>query len=154
MTACADDTLVRKGRDEVFHLGSGAAGGWRRQIDGDDVEADRDLRSHVLGKTFAEDAGKRAQNALLVLVDGELGGDDVAAGAGLDLDEAEAGAVPGDEVDIARKARCLPAAGDYRESSLAQVEESFLFALEASEEMGRGLAVASELRGEGVDAVE
>jgi alpha-D-ribose 1-methylphosphonate 5-triphosphate synthase subunit PhnI len=108
----------------------------------------------VLGKTFAEDAGKRAQNALLVLVDGELGGDDVAAGAGLDLDEAEAGAVPGDEVDIARKARCLPAAGDYRESSLAQVEESFLFALEASEEMGRGLAVASELRGEGVDAVE
>jgi hypothetical protein len=127
----------------VFDLGCGAAGGCRGQIDGDDVEADGDLRSHVLGKTLAEDAGEGAQDALLVLVDGELGGNDVAAGAGLDFDEAEAGAVPGYEVDIPGEARCLPAAGDDGVASLAQVKESFLFAVEAGEEVCRGLAGAA-----------
>lgn len=46
------------------------------------------------------DASQPPENFLLVVIDGELGGKGVAVAAGLYLDEAESGAVPGNEIEI------------------------------------------------------
>lgn len=138
---------IREGRGEVLNFGCDATGGCRGQVDSNDVEANGDLGSCVLGETLAEDASEGAQDPLLVLVHGELGGNDVAAGAGFDFDETEAGTVPGNEVDIARETRCLPAAGNDGVVTISQVEESFLFTVETGEQVCRGLAGAAEFCG-------
>jgi hypothetical protein len=63
-----------------------------------------------------------------VRVDGELRGYDVATGAGLDLDETEGIALPGDEIHVARQARGLPAPGDDCVTPSAEMEERLLLA--------------------------
>jgi hypothetical protein len=125
-----------------------------RQIDGDDIKADGNLLASLLREALAKDAGERSEHTLLMLVDGELGGNDVAAGACLHLDEAEGRAIPGYEVDIAGEAGRLPTAGDDNEASLTKVKESFFFAANAGKKMRRTLADAAKLCGESIDTVE
>jgi hypothetical protein len=72
----------------------------RRKIDRDDIEAAAYLPPGGLRKPLAEDAGQTAEHLPLVFVDGELGGNDVAASAGLHFDETERVAVPADQVDV------------------------------------------------------
>lgn len=76
-------------------------------------------------------------------VDGEVGGDDAACGAGLDLEDDQGRAVPGDEVDVSGEPLGAPAAGDDRVAEAAEVEESSVFAALAGEQMRgqRGPAV-------------
>jgi hypothetical protein len=73
-------------------------------------------------------ARKAAKEALFFVVYGELGGEGVTTCAGFDLDEAERGAMPGDEVEIATEFCALPSPGDNDISKTAEMEESLAFA--------------------------
>lgn len=73
-------------------------------------------------------ASETAQSALLVIVDGELGSVGVAAATGFDLDEAEGGTMPGDEVEVPAELCGSPAAGDDDVAGAAEIEESLALA--------------------------
>ena len=74
-------------------------------------------------------------------------------GAGLDFEDDEGGAVPGDEVEVAGEALGAPAAGDDGVAEAAEVEEGGVFAALAGEEVGGLGAVAVGAGAEGsVDA--
>lgn len=123
-------------------------GGWAIKVKGEDVEA-RSCGAHGGGDAVEVGAGEAAQGTLLVMIDGVLGGEGVAAAAGLDLDEAEGGAVPGDEVDIAAQAGDLPSASDNDVSGAAEMKEGFALAEQA------GLKMSGRVRAmESVEAAE
>src|ERR1700722_15682594 len=88
----------------------------------------------------AAEVGARhaAEHALLLVIDGGFGGLPVAAGAGLDLDEAGRGAFPADEVDVAAQLCATPLAGDDGVAVAAEMEERGLFTAGAGGEMRRG----------------
>jgi len=115
------------------------------QIDGDDVEANGCLACGG-GQTAEIGAGELAERVLLVGVDGHLGGNEVAAGAGFDFDDAESGAVPGDEVDVATKFWIAPAAGDDDVAVAAKMEESFALAVGTGFEVRGGAGCSREGR--------
>jgi hypothetical protein len=73
-------------------------------------------------------ASKPLKRSLLILIDGELGRESVALAAGLDLDEAKRGTIPGDEVDVATKFRSLPTASDDGVSRASEKKECLAFA--------------------------
>ena len=127
-----------------FEVGTGALRRWF-EIDGDYVEAHVGF-SRGGRKATKIGAGQEAQCALLVGVDGHLGGEGVAVGAGFDFDDAESAAVPGDEVDVASEPGGAPAAGDDDVSVATEMEEGFALAGRASFEMG-GVAGCSRERG-------
>lgn len=111
------------------------------EVERDDVEACG--RGAACGRD-ALDVGSRetTEDALLFVVDGELGGEGVAVRAGLYFDEAEGGAVPRDEVEVAAKLCGLPAAGDDDVSVAAEMEECLAFAERAGLQV-RGRAGAA-----------
>jgi hypothetical protein len=116
----------------VLELGSGG-----EEIDGEDVETKRDTGAPGIGDLVEVRTGHLAEHDLLVVVDLNLGGDKVAYGSGFDLEEDEGVAVPGDEVEVSRKPRRAPAAGDDRVTKAAEVEIGGVFATLAGDEVRR-----------------
>ena len=88
--------------------------------------------------------GQAAEHVALVAIYGGLGGREVAGSAGLHLNEAEAGTVPGDEIEIALHIAGRPAARNHGIAFSAQVEVGGILAGAAGYEMGgQGGAVAT-----------
>ncbi|HTF66255.1 MAG TPA: hypothetical protein VK638_26575, partial [Edaphobacter sp.] len=81
-------------------------------------------------------AGKATEDALLIVVDSELGSEGISVTAGFDLDETEGVIVPGDEVDVATKFRRLPSSGDDGIAATAQIKERFALTKGAGLKMG------------------
>jgi hypothetical protein len=116
------------------------------EIDGDYVEA-QFCFSRVGWEAAEIGAGEGAKSALLVGVDCHLGWAGIAACAGFDFYDAERGAVPADEVDVAAEPGGTPAASDDCVSVAAEMEEGFALAGGAGFEVG-GVAGCSRERGE------
>jgi len=143
----------REGGANVLELDAGG-----KLIDGENVEADGDVVADGAGKLAEIGRGHLAQDLLLVRVDGGLGWRkglfSGGRGAGLDLEDHQGGAVPGDEVEVAGEALGAPASGDYRVAEGAKVEVGGVFSAFAGEQVGRfeALAVGKGAEG-GVSAV-
>ena len=101
--------------------------------------------------------GHAAEHPLLGGVDGGFCGEEYlrrgGGGAGLDLEDDECGAVPGEKVEVAVEAWATPASADDGVAELAKVEEGGIFAALAGEEMRRERRVAVDAGAqEGVNA--
>jgi hypothetical protein len=107
----------------------------RGEVEGEHVEA-RSRRTDGLWDAVDISAGKATEDALLIVVDGELGSEGISVTAGFDLDETEGVTVPGDEVDIAAKFRGLPSPGNDGIAAMAQIKECFALTESASLKMG------------------
>jgi len=106
------------------------------QVDGEDVETGPDVAGGKLAQVVA---GEAAEDAALAGVDGDVGGGDVAGSAGFDLDEAEGVPLrlrrPGDQVEVAGRARGVPGAGDDDVATTEEPEEGGALAVEAGFEV-------------------
>jgi hypothetical protein len=127
----------------VFELGMFA-----EEVDGEDVETHGHAGAMAGGELREEGGGHAAELALLGGVDLDFGGEEVAGGAGFDLEDDEGVTVPGDEVEVAAEAGGHPAARDDGIAERAEMEEGIVFAELAGEEVRRGGAlVAAESAG-------
>jgi hypothetical protein len=106
------------------------------EVDGEDIEAERDRDADGLGELAEVGGGHFAKHLLLVGVDGGVGGGEIARGARLDFEDDEGWAVPGDEVEVAGDARGAPAAAHDGVAEGAEMEEGGVFATFADEEVG------------------
>jgi hypothetical protein len=109
------------------------AGG--QKVDGEDVEAEMEGAAPGLGHLVEVGGGHAAEHALLVRIDGDFGGEEVAGGAGFDFHDDKCASVPGNEIEVAGVAFRAPAAGDEGVTEGAKMEEGGVFAAFAGEEV-------------------
>src|SRR5665213_923042 len=121
-------------RECIRKMHAHIAGG--QQVDREQVEADGDAVAVLARKLAQPGPGHEAELVLLAAVDGGVGGSEVAGGTGLDLEDDQGWAIPGDEVDVAADFGAGPALGDDGETEPAEVEEGSLLAAEAGDEVG------------------
>lgn len=118
-------------------------GGIGEQVDGEDVKAHGQAGAMASGELREPGGGHAAELALLGGVDLGFGGEEIAGGAGLDLDDDERVAVEGDEVEIAANARGDPAASHDGVAERTEMEEGVVFpALSGKKMAGLGTLVA------------
>ena len=100
------------------------------EINTDYIEAD--WRRGRLRKLTDIAAGEAAEDVALVVVDGGLGGCEVASGAGFYFDEAEHRSIPGDQVYVTGHVSGGPAARDDGVAFALQVEQRGVFAVDGA----------------------
>lgn len=123
------------------------------EVDGEDVEANGNTPAMACGSLGEIGRRQAAQLALFGRVDLGLGREEVAGGAGLDLEDHEGVPIPGDEIEIAANASGDPAAGDNGIAERAEIKEGVVFAEFAGKKVRRSGAVAPAERAEGVTTV-
>ena len=128
-------------------------GSVRQQVDRKHVEADGDAAADGLRELVQVSCGHAAEGLLLGGIDFGVGREEIAGGAGFDLEEDEGWAVPGDEVEVSAATAGVPAASDDGVSERTQMEESCIFATLAGKQVRRLGLVAGGGRPVGEEVV-
>jgi hypothetical protein len=108
------------------------------QVDGQDIEANVDRRAVGFRQEIEVGSRHLAEVVLLGAVDGGFGwGEGLLAGGGegLNLEDDERGAVPGDEIEVSGQAAGTPATGDDGVAKAAEIEEGDIFTPLAGEQV-------------------
>jgi len=132
LPAAAGRGLAWKSVGEMLELH--AAG---QQVDGKHIKTHWNTGAMALRNLAQISCGHLAEQALLVGVDLGFGRGTVAGGAGFYLEKDQRVAIPGDQVEVAGEALRAPAAADNGVAEPSQMEEGFLLAALADNEMRR-----------------
>ena len=140
-------------RGSRFGTGKGVAeelefGAVGKEIDGENIKAQRDGGAIGLGELAEVGGGHFAEHLLLMEIDRRFGRGQAVRCARLDFEDNERGTVPGDEVEVAGNAGRAPAARDDGVAEGAKMKESSVFAALAGKEM---LGKRGFLVGKGAD---